>query len=102
MPIIDLDASKWKTVVDFYDALLAAIGAPKEHGKSPDALIDSMIWGGINAVDPPYTIKISGTAELPRDVYNHVELVREELAEGRKDYQNRRNNDVEVAIEIVS
>jgi len=102
MRIIELDASKWKTVLDFYHALLTSVGAPKWHSESPDALIDSMIWGGINAVEPPYTIRISGTATLPKDVRDEVDLVKQVLAEGRMDYRNRRGGDVEVAIEIDS
>lgn len=100
MRIIDLDATKWKTVGDFYGALLAAIGAPEGHGQSPDALIDSMIWGGMNAVDAPYTVRISGTANLPKDVLNYIEVAQQVLAEGRLDYQSRRGGDVEVAIQI--
>lgn len=100
MRIIHLDATKWKTVLDFCRALRAAIGAPNYHGNSPDAFIDSMIWGGINAVEPPYTIRISGTAMLPKDVREYIELVKQALAEGRLDYQRREGRDVEVAIEI--
>lgn len=100
MRIIHLDATKWKTVLDFCRALLSAIGAPKEHGKSPDAFVDSMIWGGINAVEPPYTICISGTVMLPKDVREYVELVKQALARGRLDYQKRRSGDVDVVIEI--
>ena len=100
MRIIELDAAKWKTYDDFYNALLASIGAPKWHGISPDALIDSMIWGGINAVEPPYTIRISGAATLPKDVHDEVELVKGVLTKGRIDYQSRRGGGVEVAIEI--
>jgi hypothetical protein len=100
MRIIELDATQWKTIIDFYDALLAAVGAPKWHGKSPDALIDSMIWGGINAVEPPYIVKISGAATLPKDVHDRIELIKNVLAEGRMDYRSRRGGDVEVAIEI--
>ena len=99
MRIIKLDATNWKTVIDFYDALLAAIGAPKWHGTSPDALIDSMIWGGINAVEPPYTIRIFGAEKLPRDVREHVELVKQALARARLEYQRRKGHDVEVSIE---
>jgi Barstar (barnase inhibitor) len=102
MRIIELDATEWKTVVDFYKALLASIGAPEWHGISPDALVDSMIWGGINAVEPPYTIKISGAAKLPKDVRDEVELAKQVLADGRVDYRSRRGDDVEVAIEIDS
>jgi len=102
MRTIELDATKWKTMLDFYHALLASIGAPKWHSESPDALIDSVIWGGINAVEPPYIIRIFGAAKLQKDVRDHVELVKQVLAEGRVDYQNRRGGDVEVAIEIES
>lgn len=100
MRIIELDATKWKRVPDFYDALLAAIGAPKSHGRNANALIDSMIWGGINAVEPPYTIRISGTAILPKDLREHVELVKQDLASGRLDYQRREGGDVGVSIDI--
>jgi hypothetical protein len=37
MKIIEIDASGWKTVVDFLEALKRAIGAPDWHGLSPDA-----------------------------------------------------------------
>ena len=98
MQIIELDATKWKTVLDFYHALLASIGAPDRHGQSPDALVDSMIWGGINAVEPPYSVQISGLSATPKDVQDHVELVSGMLVEGRI-YRKRHNgDDVEVSI----
>jgi RNAse (barnase) inhibitor barstar len=98
MQIIELDATKWKKVSDFYDALLTSIGAPNGHGRNPDALIDSMIWGGINAVEPPYTVRISGLSATPKEVHDHVELVRDMLVEGRI-YRKRHNgDDVEVSI----
>jgi RNAse (barnase) inhibitor barstar len=43
--IIELDAKEWKTVHDFYDALLAALGAPEWHGDNVNALNDSIIGG---------------------------------------------------------
>lgn len=100
MRIIELDATKWKTVIDFYDAVLSSVGAPEKHGRSPDALIDSMVWGGMNSLEPPYTIRISGAATLPKDVRDHVEIAKQALAKGRMDYRSRRGGDVEVAIEI--
>jgi len=100
MRTIELDATKWKTVLDFYDALLAGIGAPEWHGKSPDALIDSMIWGGINAVEPPYTVRISGLTAAPQEVRDHVQLVSDVLVNGRI-YRKRHNgDDVDVSIVI--
>jgi hypothetical protein len=43
MPVIELDAARWKNIVEFLNDLLAALRAPDWHGYSPDALIDSMI-----------------------------------------------------------
>lgn len=100
MRIINLNATDWKTVTDFYDAVLAAVGAPKWHGVSPDALIDSMVFGGINSVEPPYAIRISGTANLPPDVREELEVAKEALEEGRKDFRGLKGRDVEVGIEI--
>ena len=100
MQIIELDAKKWKSILDFYNALLGAIGAPEWHGKSPDALVDSMVWGGINTVEPPYTVRISGLSTVPKEVRDGVELAKEMLARGRN-YRKRHNgDDAEVAIEI--
>lgn len=100
MRIIELDATHWKSTIDFYHAVLAAIGAPQGHGLSPDALVDSMVWGGMNAVDPPYTVRIYGTSALPADVQDDLEEAKQLLAKGRKFYQRSRGSDVEVAIEL--
>jgi RNAse (barnase) inhibitor barstar len=100
MRIIELDAAKWKTVIDFYNALLPALGAPKWHGESVDALIDSAIWGRINAIDPPYTIRIVRTQNLSKNVRDHIILVKEDLAEARKEFQVRRGKDTEVNFEL--
>ena len=67
MKVLKLDAGRWKTMGDFYDALLAAIQAPRQHGRGLDALIDSMIYGGINGIEPPYRIEVTGGATIARD-----------------------------------
>jgi len=100
MTIIELDAANWKTVIDFYHALLSAIGAPEWHGRNPNALVDSMIWGGINSVEPPYSVRISGLSTAPKDVRDHVELVKDDLVEARI-YRKRHNgDDIDVSIVI--
>jgi hypothetical protein len=98
MRTIELDATKWKTVVDFYKALLAAIGAPAWHGISPDALVDSMIWGGINAVDPPYIVRISGLSAVPLQVRDEIQLASDILVDGRCYRKRYRGDDVDVSI----
>jgi len=100
MRIIELDATKWKTVIDFYHALLASIGAPAWHGMSPDAMVDSMIWGGINAVEPPYTVRISDLSAAPQEVRDHVQLVSDVLVDGRIYRKQHKGDDVEVSIVI--
>jgi nicotinamide-nucleotide amidase len=73
--VIKLDASGWTAPLDFYDALLTAIGAPNWHGRSVDALVDSMLYGGINAIEAPYRIWIVGAASLPEDVRKELDIV---------------------------
>jgi RNAse (barnase) inhibitor barstar len=55
MRIIELDAHNWKTGRDFYNAIAVALNSPENHGRNFNALIDSMVWGGIDDVEPPYT-----------------------------------------------
>jgi RNAse (barnase) inhibitor barstar len=76
---IELNGSGWQTPLDFYDALLAALSAPHWHGRSLDALLDSMIGGGINAVEAPYTVTIE-SAEEPS-----TRAAIQELAEALRD-----------------
>jgi RNAse (barnase) inhibitor barstar len=92
---INLDATNWVTVHDFYDALLSVLGAPDEHGRNINALIDSMVWGGINKIDPPYSIHIRGIGKLPKEVRDHIELAKNSLLEARA------QNDADVQFETV-
>ena len=58
MNIIELDASYWNSIAEFYRALLDQLGAPEWHGRNVNALVDSMVYGDINRVDPPLTVMI--------------------------------------------
>ncbi len=99
MQTIELDATNWTTALDLYDALLAALGAPEWHGRNLNALTDSMIWGGINEVEPPYTIQIRGTAGLSKDVLDEIELAKRALSEARAQYRAVRGRDREGRLE---
>jgi hypothetical protein len=70
--VIKLDASGWKSKDDFYEAILTALEAPPWHGRNADALNDSMGNGGINGVEPPYKVWITGTRSLPVDVTTRI------------------------------
>jgi RNAse (barnase) inhibitor barstar len=101
MRIIELDAAEWKTLLDFYNALLQALGAPKGHGCSIDALLDSMVWGGMNSVEPPYTIRIRNTRGLAPDIREAIDLLALYIPEDRAAYRAREGEDVDVNVEIV-
>lgn len=102
MRIINLNGKNWKTAGDFYTALLAAIGAPEKHARNVNALIDTMIWGGDAVVQPPYEVRVSGTAKLPDHDRHEIELLARLLAEARSEFRNRRGSDIEVSLKVLS
>jgi RNAse (barnase) inhibitor barstar len=102
MRTIDLDAANWTTALDFYEALLAALGAPAEHGQNINALTDSLIWGGVNAIEPPYTIRIRHIGRAPKVVIREVELANQALSEARAQFRAQHGRDVDVQLEINS
>ena len=79
-----MDASAWKTLHDFMQALRAAIGAPKEHGWNINAFIDSIVYGGINNLEPPYTVRITKTNGVPSDVAGAIRAFSSALREHRE------------------
>jgi RNAse (barnase) inhibitor barstar len=102
MTIIELNANSWRTWEDFYSALLAALGAPKSHGRNLNALIDSMVWGGMNAVEPPYKILVSGTKNLSKDTRAEIDAVKQGLANACAERGASDGRDVEIGFEITS
>ena len=61
-----------------------------------------MIWGQINKVEPPYTIRAMGSRGLANDIQDTIAVVKTALEKDRVEFMKRRNRDVEVAVEIVS
>ncbi|WP_374652200.1 barstar family protein [Rhizorhabdus sp.] len=72
MKVIELDAGGWLTPLDFYDALLASLGAPERHGRNINALIDSMIVGDINSVEAPYGVVVTGLNKAHEDAFDEL------------------------------
>ncbi len=66
-----------------------------------NALIESIIWGDINAVDPPYTLRIRGTANLPPDVAEELGWLKEGVEEGREEFAVRKGHDIDVDVELL-
>lgn len=101
MTIVELDASKWSTLEDFYEGLLAAVGAPDWHGRNPNALVDSLVYGSINDLEPPYTIRMHRLAQAPQAVAEHVRMIVGYLIDARRDYHASHHEDCGAFFEIV-
>jgi hypothetical protein len=100
MRVIELDASTWKTPLDFMRALKTAIGAPEWHGSNLNAFIDSMIWGGINSLEPPYTVIITKTGDVPSNVADAIRVLSTALSEQREWKLSHRGEDVDVSLKV--
>src|SRR3954447_15519524 len=100
MNTIELDARSWKTPHDFRSALKAALGAPEWHGDIVGAFLDSIFGGGMNALKPPYVIKIVNTAGLVPEVKEMVRDFSSAIAETRARRLARIGEDVVVRLEI--
>ncbi len=81
-----LSGRDWSQPDDFYRALLGELGAPEWHGHNLDALWDSITGSGINEVNPPFRITITGIEVMPpncRLMVEHFEsLIREAKRSG--------------------
>jgi RNAse (barnase) inhibitor barstar len=65
MQEILLSGADCLTPDEFYAALLRSLGAPSWHGHNLDALWDSITGGGLNQVNPPFRITLTGVTEMP-------------------------------------
>ena len=98
MRIIEMDARGWKESLDFLEALQVALGSCRGHGHSPDAFVDSMVWGGMNDVEPPYCVRIVNAADIPKEVADYILLMVSVIRDARQWRLDNRGEDVEVSI----
>ena len=98
MRIIELDAAAWETPVDFLSALKVALRSPEWHGLNLNAFLDSMIWGGINPIEPPYLVRIVGVAKIPGAVIETIRELAEAIQEAREEHIARKGTDVDVTL----
>ena len=66
-----------------------------------NALIESIVGGEINVVEPPYTLRIRGTADLPPGVAEELGWLKDGVADGREEFQEREGRDVDVDVELL-
>jgi hypothetical protein len=99
MRIIDVDATNWKSIPDFYGALLAALGAPNGYERNINALLEWMLWDEREETQPPYTVRIIGTAKLPKEVRDEVEYVKQAVARACLEFRTWRGRDAVIQLE---
>jgi RNAse (barnase) inhibitor barstar len=80
---ITLSGAHWTAPDDFYNALLPSLGAPDWHGHNLDALWDSITGGDINAVNPPFRVKIAGVDQMPLNCKDLVDRFAALISEAR-------------------
>ncbi|HEX4737750.1 MAG TPA: barstar family protein [Allosphingosinicella sp.] len=85
MKVIHLDASGWRSPADFYAALLPQLGAPSWHGRNLDALYDSLS-GGINQLEPPFTVELAHSSELSSDMGDFLAKVAAVFEDARREF----------------
>lgn len=102
MRIIELDAKNWQEPVDFSNDLLAAVGAPDWNGTSIQALLDSLIWDGLNKEKPPYTLQIKNTKNLSKKTLEDIQILIRCIADQRAESIKRRGYDVDVNLVVIS
>ncbi|WP_458156694.1 barstar family protein [Bradyrhizobium sp. 18BD] len=102
MHIIELDASSWKNADDFRSALKSAIGAPTWHGDIVGAFLDSIFGGGMNALRPPYLIRIVNVAGVPLELRETIQDFSSAIEDTRIRRLARIGEDVAVRLEIAN
>jgi hypothetical protein len=102
MNTIELDARSWKTPHDFRSALKAAIGAPEWHGDIVGAFLDSIFGGGMNALKPPYVIRVMNTGDLAPEIKELIYDFSSAIKEARARRHSRIGEDIAVSLEIES
>jgi hypothetical protein len=60
-----------------------------------------MVWGGMNSVEPPYTVRIRNTGRLAPDIRRKLESLARYIIADRAAYREREGEDVDVKLEIV-
>jgi hypothetical protein len=96
---IELDASGWKTPIDFITALQNALKAPEWCGSNVDAINELMVWGlDAGELAPPYVVNIVGTSLAPEEVRDYIALQARCVQDARAEMEARYGTDVNVSI----
>ena len=62
-PVLNLDGTGWRDVLDFCEALADLVGGPRPAACSVQAVTDSMIWNEPKLREPPYRIIVTSVSD---------------------------------------
>ena len=98
MNVIEIDASRCWNRKEFARLLQVTIQALPGHGSSAEAFVDSMVFGTMSELSPPYRIVVLG--ELRPEVRAFAADLSNAIGQARLERRTRRGDDVEVSLKV--
>ena len=98
MKTIEIDATRCGNPKEFARLLHDAIGAIPGHGSSIEAFVDSMVFGTMSELSPPYMITVNGATNP--EVRAFAERLSNALGQARLERRTRRGDDSEVVLKV--
>lgn len=98
MKTVEIDASGCWNAKEFARLLQDAIQALPGHGSSIESFVDSMVFGTMSELSPPYMIVVQGA--LRPEVRAFAADLSNAIGQARLERRTRRGDDVEVILKI--
>jgi hypothetical protein len=98
MKTIEIDATRCANPKAFARLLHEAIHAIPGHGSSIEAFVDSMVFGTMSELSPPYMIVVTGDLKPP--VRAFAADLSNAIGQARLERRTRRGDDVEVVLKV--
>lgn len=98
MKTIEIDASRCFNRKEFARLLQDTIQALPGHGSSIESFVDSMVFGTMSELAPPYMIVVKG--DLRPEVKAFAADLSNAIGQARLERRTRRGDDVEVVLKV--
>ena len=98
MKCIEIDVAACRNPKEFGKVLQEAILALPGHGSSIEAFVDSMVFGTMSELSPPYRIVVLG--DLRPEVRAFAADLSNAIGQARVERRRRRGDDVEVSLKV--
>lgn len=98
MNTIEINASGCWNRKEFAKLLQETIQALPGHGSSVEAFVDSMVFGTMSELSPPYRIVVLG--DLRPEVRAFAADLSNAIGQARLERRTRRGDDVEVSLKV--